>query len=345
MLMTVTVAADAPADVVLLPTEALRDLGVGDEPEVTAAVASASRWRWHEVAAEDRDASVRLLVGALSVAWLSRRHPPPDDLRPSLRQVQVARQLVAAAGSHAAGLVAHVCAWVMPAEFGAPVPRVHSPEVCLGLFQAWCWPADEPLVSEAARSPRTAQPRLTAQLSAARQLLREHVQANAAAEHRPETESGSPQRRGEEAELVAWRLGTALQHVVWADGTRYQAEIAAGRAMFEAWRASLPTPAPQDLFDALVEAWHAWLRTGRAATGSQQDREKAAKSSGGSAGRGQTPTAPTHPTAPAEWPARSLRHSITHTVTHPVVDVCVTGCVTAAGDTTSVHIGPDGEDA
>src|SRR5690606_32478051 len=114
------------------------------QPEATLTTAVArvrtTQWVCDEVAAGQRDASVRLAVTALASAWTpprSRSVAGRDDLRPSLAQALLARDLVRAAGEHAAGLVAHVCAWVVPATHGTPVPEVHSPRACLALFEAW----------------------------------------------------------------------------------------------------------------------------------------------------------------------------------------------------------------
>jgi len=275
--MTVTVEPDEkatqaarPGDVLPVPAQALRELGVAVDPEQDA-VAAAARWAYDEVAAEHREASLRLMVAALAGAWVQPRArfcrcvTGRDDLRPSLRQVLLARQLVRAAGEQAASLVAHVCAWVMPSDPGAAVHASHRPQECLALYEAWCWPPDEPLVGPAPASGRPKRDR-AGRYAQARAVLRQHVAANAAAEKRPVTEPFTPQRRAEEAELVAWRLGTCLQQIRWVDSTVRQAEIAGALALFEAWKADLPRPDRQALATAVIEAWDAWVATEKART-------------------------------------------------------------------------------
>ncbi|MBX6722714.1 MAG: hypothetical protein IRY92_05710, partial [Dactylosporangium sp.] len=133
----------------------------------------------------------------------------------------------------------------------------------LALFEAWCWPPDEPLVGPAPASGRPRRKR-AGRYAQARAVLRQHVQANAAAEQRPVPEPFTPQRRAEEAELVAWRLGTCLQHVRWVDSVVRQAELAGALALFEAWKADLPRADRQALAAALIEAWEAWVAVEKA---------------------------------------------------------------------------------
>jgi hypothetical protein len=112
--------------------------------------------------------------------------------------------------------------------------------VCLDLFQAWASPAGRQ--------------RLSAPFNAA-----VHDQAAGHLE---------PSGLGE-AEAVAWRLGTSLGWIRWADGATQQAQLAGALALFEAWRATLPGPAVAELADALNEAWDAVEKTRTVAGGGQ----------------------------------------------------------------------------